>query len=313
MITLHFAHYLSLAVLTVIPAFATVFGTIGIAKAALKALDTQPAQEGAIKKIFFTGIALSETVMLCVLGMVAYLFNQPLITSYDLYIRLSICILLIFPASIIGYCGPWSIAQTIYAAARQPQLSNNILSFMLITQSLMQTPVIFCTVFAALIQASITPTITFTHTIQLCALGVLLATASIGPCLGLSYFVYRASVTLPYNRHAFGKLFSFTFISQAIIETPFLLSLALGMFMYGQQVDTPAQALAAMCAAIVLGFAALPTSLASAYASSRALLGMAQSPDYAAQISRISFFCQAFIDTTAIYGLILALMLIYLA
>jgi F0F1-type ATP synthase membrane subunit c/vacuolar-type H+-ATPase subunit K len=68
--------------------------------------------------------------------------------------------------------------------------------------------------------------------------------------------------------------------------------------------------IALLCGAVALGGATLPVSIVSAQASAHILKGIALNPKKSILLSRFSLFSQAFIDTTAVYGLIIALMLI---
>ncbi len=310
MINLATAHYGSIAALITLPVFATALGQARIAKAAFAALNQQPAHDAGIKKIFFAGIALSETVALIAVLTTAYLLTSPLTHAVQIYARIGTCMTIIIPSVIIAYFGSLSTAQAIGSAARQPFLTNQILSFMIITQSLMQTPVIFCAIFALIIQSQAASIVTMPAALQLLAVGLTLSLSSIGPCFGLSHFIAQACYCLRYNRTAFSKLFSFTFITQAIIETPFLFGLATAIVMLQLTEVTLMKSIALLCAAFSLGFATLPVSIVSARASAKVLEGIALTPEYAPLLGRFSLFCQAFIDTTAVYGLIIALMLI---
>jgi F0F1-type ATP synthase membrane subunit c/vacuolar-type H+-ATPase subunit K len=305
-------HYLSISLLVALPVFATALGQARIGRATLAALDQQPAHDLGIKKIFFAGIALSETIALITILTTAYFLTAPVTNSFEQYARIGATLAVLIPALLVSYLGSFSIAESLTCAARQPFLTNQILSFMLITQSLMQTPAIFCAIFACIIQAQAASIQTYPGALQMLATGLMLALCSIGPCIGLSYFITQACRALKLNRAAFSSLFSFTFISQAIIETPFLLGLATAIAMLQLTPSTTLKGVALLCAAVALGGATIPVSIGSALASSKALTGIALNPENASLLGRFSIFCQAFIDTTAIYGLIIALLLITL-
>lgn len=310
MMNLANAHYGSIALMITLPVFATALGQSRIAKAAFSALNKQPAHDIGIKKIFFTGIALSETIALIAVLTTSYLLATPLTNDFQIYARMATCLATIIPCVIVAYFGSYSIVQALGAAARQPRLTNQILSFMLITQSLMQTPVIFCAIFGLIIQYQAAEVSTLPVALQLLAVGLIVSLSSIGPCLGLCHFIWQACHSLGFNRAAFGKLFTFTFITQAIIETPFLFGVATAIIIFQLNDVTVMKSIALLCAAIALGGATIPVSIVSAQASAKVLKGIALHPENSTMLSRFSFFCQAFIDTTAVYGLIIALMLI---
>ena len=93
---------------------------------------------------------------------------------------------------------------------------------MLITQSLIQTPVIFGLIVALLITASIGSVQTLVEGTQLLAAGICIGLGSIGPTIGLGRFTYQACYTAGINRSSYTKILPFTLISGAIIETPLI-------------------------------------------------------------------------------------------
>ena len=133
-------HYGGTAFLAAFAFFSSSLGQARIGKAALKASDRQPGDDRAIKKIFFTGIALSETVALIALGAAIYLFYSPITSPVQIYVRIAVYAAIIVPCVLISYLGSASIAESLQSAARQPFLVQQILNFMLVTQSLMQPP-----------------------------------------------------------------------------------------------------------------------------------------------------------------------------
>ena len=304
--------YGTVVVLGALPIFATALGQARVGKAALAALKQQPAHDSGIKKLFFAAIALSETVALIAVLMVAYLFKQEVLSDLAGYVRICAVGAIVVPAVLTGYRASRASAQALISVARQPALTSRVLNFMLITQSLMQTPVIFCTLFAAIIQAQAATVTTAPEAMRLCAAAIVLALCAAGPCIGLSTFIARATQALKYNREAYSSLFSFTFMSQAIIETPFLLGLAVALVLLQVEATTVIKGVAYLCAAVTLGVSAIVVSISSAHVATQVVDGIAHRPHETPLLGRFSLFCQAFIDTTAIYGLIVALLFIIL-
>jgi F-type H+-transporting ATPase subunit c len=185
---------------------------------------------------------------------------------------------------------------------------------MLISQAIIQTPIIFGFVIATLIYNQLPTVITMTHGIKFLASGLSIGLGSIGPCLGLAYFARTACASIGINPHAYPKIFSFTFISQAIIETPIIFSLVISVLLAFRIIPAdapPTLGIMLLMAALCMGLGTLGAGISSGRTAASACHQIALNPDNQALLARLSMIAQGLIDTCAIYPLLISLLLIF--
>ena len=305
-------HYASCVSIAVLPTFASALGQARITRAALQAMDEQPLAESTIKKLLLATLALSETVILISVGLAYYfLFNAPVLTEAHAWARAGIALALIIPGVIIGYGASFAGAHNFSAVARQPLLGGKIMTFMFITQSLMQTPLFCNSIFAFLIQNNLTPASTLYDGLQLGAVGLMLGLGALGPCLGLTYFIAQASAALRIQRTAYAAVSSSTYISQTVIETPYLLAFVLAVLMLQVPSAGLLKAVACFAAALTVGFANFGPCVSSAWVCSRVLPAIGHNPTLGPLVSRYTLSTQAVIDTSVIYGLLIGAFMLF--
>jgi F0F1-type ATP synthase membrane subunit c/vacuolar-type H+-ATPase subunit K len=94
--------------------------------------------------------------------------------------------------------------------------------FMRVTQSIIQTSIIFGFLITIFIKVQVPLSASVEESLRLIASGLCIGINSIGPALRLAHFTKIAYASMGINRIAHRKLVSFTCISQAIIETPII-------------------------------------------------------------------------------------------
>ena len=100
---------------------------------------------------------------------------------------------------------------------------------MLVTQSLLQGPMIFSFIIALIISYQSANATTLGDSLRLMASGLCIGLGSIGPSIGLAVFAQSACRGLGINPRAYTKILSFSIISQTIIETPIIFSFVIAM------------------------------------------------------------------------------------
>lgn len=284
-------------------------------RSALKAIDQQPSAKNDIARIAILGTALIETsaIMGVTIAFFLLLGNHGKMHSTahiaEVGIALSICL----SGFVIGLASSFPAREACLSVARQPFFADKILRFMLITQSIIQTPIIFGFIIALLIRSEASNTQTIAQSLMLVAAGLCIGLGSIGPAVGLAIFAKNACRGLGVNRDAYHSLMSFTFISQAIIETPiiFALTIALLFIFYGAT-PTMLTSITWLAAATCMGIGTLGPGLASGRTAASAVHQIALHPEHYGAISKISMFAQGLIDTCAIYTFLIAILLILL-
>lgn len=291
-------------------------GFIGIK--ALQAIHTQPSASTDITKVSIIGMALTETAAILgsVISIILLLSKSiPLDITYASLGRIGIALAIGISGFVAGIASSLPAQASCTTIARQPFFASKVMNLMLITQTLIMTPNIFGFLVSLLINNHIATATTLNQGLQLLAAGLSIGLGSIGPSIGLSLFAYTACQAVGINRKAYGKILSFTFISEAIIETPLIFSLLVSLSILTIPITPETSAIkgiAFLSAAICMGISTLGTGFSSGKTGSAATLQIAANPEQSSMISKVAMLALAMIDTFAIYGLLTAMMLIFI-
>ncbi len=285
---------------------------------ALDAINRQPNARMDITKAAILGLALIETsaLMGTVFAFLLLLFTkQNVQTLYAGLAELGIALAICLPGLVLGIVSSFPAQAACIAIARQPFFSQKILRFMLITQSLIQTPIIFGFIIAFFIKDQAVVAGTLRESFRLIASGLCIGLGSIGPAIGLALFAKAACQGLGINRKAYNKLLSFTFISQAIIETPIIFSLVISvslLFIMPKTVDENIlEGIAMLAAGLCMGIGTIGPGISSGQTAASACLQIALNPENHGVLSRLSMFAQGVIETCAIYAILIAFGLLF--
>lgn len=286
--------------------------------AALKALDIQPSARNEISKTFILGMALIETSAVVGLTM-ALILLAPLKDLPNLafvhYAEVGIALAISLSGIVIGVTSSFPAQEACIAAARQPFFTQKIQSIMLLTQSLMQTPIIFAFIVALFIKGQMLEAVTFADSMRLIASGLCIGLASIGPALGLAQFSRTVCKSVGVNRDAYPQLLSFTLVSEALIESPLIFALLVSLILTQVSASGASELVSAasfLGAAFCMGCGTLGTSVASGRVAAKACSQVALNPQNYAALARTSMFGQVLIETCSIYTLIISLSLLIL-
>ncbi len=305
-------NYFLLALTIALPALGVGIGQGLAAIGVLQALNKQPGARADIGRAFYIGLAFMETgaiVSLIVSLMLIFKSSAQEILSYA---RLGITLALAVPTFFVGIGASFGLRQAVISIARQPFAGRHITTIMLITQSVLQTPVIFGLIIAWIIYSRMEAVATQAEALVLCASGSALAIGALGPIIGLSYFAYHTCAAIGYNRSIYQRLVSFALLSQAIIETPLLFALTVALILALFAPASSMMILVAFAAALASGLSTLAPGISSGRVAAAASYTLARSPASAAELVRTSMLSQIFIDTATMYGVIVALALLFI-
>lgn len=310
-----FLHYLTVALVVAINSLGVGIGEGITSSAALDAINTQPTARNDITRIAILGMALIETaaIMGITIAIMLILSTSDITQSvYASIASLGVAAAICLPGFAIGLVSAFPAKEACFAVARQPFFAQRILRFMLITQSIIQTPIIFGFIIAMFIKNQALVATSLPDSIRLVASGLSIGVGSIGPAIGLAQFAKTACRGLGINRESFGQLLSFTFISEAIIETPIIFALVISLLLIVSNIepDNILKSIALLSAACCIGMGTLGAGISSGRTASAACHQIALHPKQHATLSKISMFSQGLIDTCAIYALLISLLLI---
>lgn len=307
-------HYIACALTIVAPALGVSVGQGLTSLATIKALNAQPGAKNEISRTFILAMALIETsaILSFIIGLkLAFsgahvdLVNAPFIHYAELGIPCAIGI----TGCISGIMSCLPAKQACLAVARQPFFTNKIQLMMLITQSLMQTPIILGLIIALLIQGQLETATTLTDSLRLIASGLCIGLGSIGPVIGIGLLAKEACTTAGVNKNIYPKALTFTVISAALIESAIIFSLLVSLFLLKPYAHTPYQGYILLAGSFAMGLGTLGVGISSGRLTAQVCRVIALKPELYSQLSKTSFFSQILIETSAIYALLISLAL----
>ena len=283
-------------------------------RTAMQAMDIQPQARIDIGRTAIMGMALIDTASILCLTVAFMMVFGARTGGQALYTNiadLGILLALSLPGFVIGIVSSLPARESCMAIARQPFFSAKISRFMLICQSVIQTPIIFGFIIALLIKSS--SCVSIIDSLRLVATGAAVGLSSLGPIIGMGAFAKTASHGLGINRQAYPSLLTLTFVSNAIIETPIVLSLVVALALYGEDIDPNSvlDGIRVVCAALCIGIGTFGPGISSGRASAVACREIAKNPASYSTLSKVSLFAQGLIDTCAIYAFLIALGIIF--
>lgn len=307
------AHSFTVASLVVLPALGVGIGQGRVNKAALEAINEQPAVEGALQRLALISLTLSETAVLLGVVMAILILRDPALSMPVSLAYVGIVCGCAIPGFMVGLVSAKPGIAALKAAARQPLFITKITQLLLISQAVIQTSTIFGFIIALFLRNQAASATLLSDGIRLCASGVCFGLACIGPLLGLGYFTQAVCTVAGTNRSIYPRLRTFAFISQALIEAPVVFSLiiALVLAISSSAAPSPSRNAAFIAAALIMGLTTLSTGINSSKTATTTARLLAKYPDQYPTLSKMSMITQTFIDTAAIYGLLDCLIVLW--
>lgn len=312
MIITTFIYFLVIASLVAITSITVGLGESLVAKAALRCIDVQPSAKSEINKAALLGIAINETAAIIGLVIAIVLISETITLPNAGFALMGIACAICIPGCVTGLASAAPIARACESIARQPFFSNKIVNVMLITTSFIQTPIIFGFIISLFIFYQ-TPTCTnFTEGIRLLASGLCIGVGSVGPIIGLAQYAQNACTSIGYNRNAYFRIITFTFISQALIETPVIFALIVALIILNTTVapDSIPAAANLIAAALCCAISNIAPGISSGATAAEACKQISRNPEHYSTISKISLVAQGMLDSFAVYGWAISLFIL---
>ncbi|KKQ32719.1 MAG: ATP synthase F0, C subunit [candidate division TM6 bacterium GW2011_GWF2_37_49] len=317
MILASLLHYLS-AVITII--LGSLGGGIaqGIAGLnSISAMQRQPMSNDDASRAMIVGLALIESgVIIALVTTLVMLVGAHGVSVLGVsFAELGIALAVGCAAISISIASSQVVRACTHAISRQPLFASKIFTFMLLTQSIIEAPIIFAFIVGLIIRSSTTPDLTIANGLRLLSAGLVLAIGCIGPAIGQAIFARAACTSIGLNKNAYSKIFPFTLISEAVIETPVIFCLLFSFIILftnfpggDANLTMPCVMLFASVFCICLG--ALGAAIAIGRISAVSCLQIANNEAAYGTILRTNLLTIAFIESTLIYSLITSLLLV---
>lgn len=308
------SYRLILLIIIALPAIGVALGQGLVGKTMSSALNLQPGARSILNsRIFIIGSALTETAaILATVVSLMVLFKTAPTTLSESFAFLGVFFAMAIPATVIGFLASLPVREALIAAARQPLFAHKIANLFLLIVSLALTPIVFGFLVSMIILARATPGIEFFSGMSYLGSGLVLGIGSIGPAIGTALLGTQACRGTGTNRNAYSPLFSYTFISAAIIETPILFALVIALIlMFMSLPQTTLGWTTCLLAAAMTGIPTIAVGISTGRTARAACAQIAEKPELYGGLLRMSLICQALTDANAIYGLIISVIMLF--
>lgn len=307
-------HYFMTAFCTMTSGISVALGQAFTSKAAFDGINRQPTAKDDISRASLLSLALIETAAIIgLLGSILLIF-QSTPNIYSAIGQIGFAVALSIPGLVLGFAASKPSQAAILAIARQPLFSKKIMNLMLLTQSLIQTPLAFGFIIALIIKSNLDTVNSLPQALILLASGISIGFGCVGPALGVGNFTQASCQSAGINKSAYARILSFTIISQAIIETPVIFATIISFLILRTvniiQPDNLPLAIIYLVVSILMAIGTFAPGLSSGKTAASACKQIAYDPNIYSSISRTSMIAQGLIDTLAIYAFIVALFLI---
>lgn len=318
--TAEFIHYGTIALVAAINAVGVGIGQGLTSAAAIESINRQPSAHSEISRTAILGMALIETsaVMGTFMAFLLLRGTHDGGENGNFYIgiaELGIGFAISISGFVLGLVSALPARAACFAVARQPFFRQQIIRFMLVVLSLLQTPIIFGLIIALMIQGQAADITTMRDSLRLIASGLCIGLGSVGPAIGLALFARTACNGIGINRNAYTQIFSFTLISQAIIETPIIFSLvvsiALLFLVPSIAEENMLNGITLLAAGLCTGIGTIGPGISSGRTAAAACKQIAIKPEIQGSLSRVSMFAQGLIETSAIYAVLISFLLLF--
>ncbi|MFH1831397.1 MAG: ATP synthase F0 subunit C [bacterium] len=279
----------------------------------LEAMERQPTGGDSLFKSLIIGLALIESGLIIALVMsLMVLFSVQEPTMASALCELGMGLAIGTAAASISIASSFVVRAATFAISRQPFFAQKIITIMLLTQSIIEAPVIFAFIVSLLIKMNISPSMTVYESLRYFAAALAVALGSIGPSIGQGIFANAACSSIGLNKRAYEKVFPFTLVTQAVIETPMIFSMLVSLLIIYSHIILLdfSQGIILITAAATIGFGALGSAAGIGFAASKSCYQIASEPANYGPIFRATLLVLAFIESMVIYALIIAMLLI---
>lgn len=314
-----YIHFALPAIIIGISAIANALGQGVAALAGIKAINEQPSAREEISDTLLLGLALIETSgVLCFISCI-YIFKgldfSILTNPYACYAEIGIGLLFVLTAGPVGFIGGLPVKGACESIARQPFFANKIKTLMLITQTLLQAPIIFAFLLMIFIKPLLADVSTGGQALQIMSSGLAFGLGSLGPIIGLGIFTSALCKHAGRNREAYSKLLFFTFASEAVISSSIVFALIIALFILKMTYTPFHEALYGvhfLSAALAIGLSTFGVGIGCGSIAAQGAEEIATNPNNSSEVMRMCLISQAMIETCTLYGLLVAFTILFI-
>lgn len=201
------------------------------------------------------------------------------------------------------------------AIARQPAAAHRVQRTMLVAQAVAESASVFALVVSVLLLFSPRPSPSLLQAAALAAAGLCMGIGALGPGLGAGFTGASACAGIARHPKAATAVTTTMLVGQAVSQTPAIFALVLAFLLLFPAPSPPGPLLPALCAligaAISAGVASVGSGLGSGLAAAAACDAVARRPRASGLLLRTLLVGQAVAQTPAIFGLLVAFLLLF--
>ena len=297
------------------------FGAIGaaigegiIAGSASRGISRQPAMSGEILKMMLISQAVTESSAIFALVIAILLlfqsFSGVTFPESMALIGAGLCMGMGALGAGIGSGLPGSKA--CESIARNPNVSNKIMTVMLIGQAVDQTPTIFA-LFVSLILLFIDTGTTMTKGIALISAGLCMGVGAIGSGIGCGFPGGKACESISRNPGGSNRIITAMLIGQAVDQTPTIFALFVSLILlFIDTGTTMTKGIALISAGLCMGVGAIGSGIGCGFPGGKACESISRNPGGSNRIITAMLIGQAVDQTPTIFALFVSLLLLFM-
>jgi len=198
--------------------------------------------------------------------------------------------------------------------ARQPRLKGSLTTLMLVGQAVAQTPAIFALLIALMLIAMGPKDGNLLVSCAMLGAGISIGLGATGSGMGNGITSESACRAISRTSSVTRPMMTFMLVGQAVGQTPVIFSLMISLMLifgnYAGPVTLPG-AMALLAAGISMGFGAIGPGYGNGLTAAKACEALGMQPDKTGLIMRTMLIAQAVAQSTAIYALVIAFVLMF--
>lgn len=312
-----FLHYSSAAITIMLGSLGGGIAQGIAGSSSLNSMLRQPISNNNISKAMIIGLALIESsIIIALVTTLSILLRIEKQSNLGIGLaELGISLAVGVAALSISIASSISVKASTISISREPLFAPKIFTFMLLTQSVIEAPVIFAFVLGIVIRTNLNVFMTSTQGLKYLSAGILFALGCIGSSIGQAIFIYTACISIGINKHIYKKIFPFTLICQTIIETPTIFCLLVAFITIYINIPVayinhyPIIAIF-LTSTSCLFMGSLGAAISSSKIAVNSCLQIMENELAFRKIFRANLLAIAFIESVLIYALIVSLILI---
>lgn len=288
--------------------------TAGLAN---EGLSHRPEKSGEILKNMLVGQAVAESaaIFALVIAILLLFMDVPTDNLLKAAALLGAGLSMGFGAIGSGIGSGFPGGQACAGMARQPSISSRLTTNMLIGSAVCQTPAIFSMVVALLLIFSNFSSLPFSPTwAALLGAGISTGLAAIGSGAGGGLAAGASCAGIARQPESFGPVTTTMLVGQAVSQTPSIFGLLVSfilMFKAFPEAAGVSTAMALLGAGISMGFGGIGPGVGNGLTAQSAVKWVARRLESSGVLTRTMLIGQAVSQSTAIYAMVVSLVLIF--